>query len=47
MRERAYQAAINILENHVSYPLPDGATEEMHRMVMDYEHELILDNRCV
>jgi trimethylamine--corrinoid protein Co-methyltransferase len=39
MRERAYEAAINILENHKPCPLPEGAAEILRAMVIEFDKE--------
>jgi trimethylamine--corrinoid protein Co-methyltransferase len=41
IRERAYEKAIEILEEHEPYPLPDKASAIMKKLVQDYEDELI------
>jgi trimethylamine--corrinoid protein Co-methyltransferase len=40
IRDRAYAKAIEILETHEPYPLPDNASETMKEIVNDYEMEL-------
>lgn len=40
IRDRAYAKAIEILENHVPYPLPGNASESMAEIVKAYEMEL-------
>ncbi|MCP4693614.1 MAG: Trimethylamine methyltransferase MttB, partial [Desulfobacterales bacterium] len=40
MLERAYSAAIDIIKNHEPRPLPKGASEEMRRIVKEFEAEL-------
>jgi trimethylamine--corrinoid protein Co-methyltransferase len=40
MRERAYGAAIDIIQNHQPYPLPEGAPEAMDEIVKEFEKEL-------
>jgi len=40
VRERAYAKAIDILENHEPYPLPDDSAETMREIVTEYESEL-------
>jgi trimethylamine--corrinoid protein Co-methyltransferase len=40
MRERAYGAAIDIIQNHKPYPLPEGAPETMDEIVKEFEKEL-------
>jgi len=39
MRERAYEAAIDIIQNHQPYPLPEGASEAMDEIVKEFEKE--------
>jgi trimethylamine--corrinoid protein Co-methyltransferase len=39
MRDRAYQAAAKIIEEHQAHPLPDGAAETMREIVMEFEKE--------
>jgi trimethylamine--corrinoid protein Co-methyltransferase len=39
MRERAYEAAVNILENHKPCPLPEGAAEILRAMVIEFDKE--------
>ena len=38
--ERAYEKAIDILDNHQAPPLPDGAAKEMRKTVKEFEKEL-------
>ena len=40
MRERAYESAIDIIQNHEPYPLPEGAPEAMDEIVKEFEKEL-------
>ncbi len=40
IRERAYAKAIDIIENHQSYPLPENAAEAMQAIVNDFEEEV-------
>ena len=40
MRERAYEMAIHILENHRPMPLVPGAAESMRDIVLEFEKEL-------
>jgi trimethylamine--corrinoid protein Co-methyltransferase len=40
MRERAYGDAIDIIQNHQPYPLPEGAPETMDEIVREFEKEL-------
>ncbi len=40
MRERAYGDAIDIIQNHKPYPLPEGAPETMDEIVREFEKEL-------
>ena len=40
MRERAYEAAIAIIQNHQPLPLPEGAPETMDDIVKEFEKEL-------
>ncbi len=40
MHERAYEAAIDIIQNHQPYPLPAGAPETMDKIVKEFEKEL-------
>jgi trimethylamine--corrinoid protein Co-methyltransferase len=40
MRERAYEAAIDIIHNHEPFPLPAGAPETMDEIVKEFEIEL-------
>jgi trimethylamine--corrinoid protein Co-methyltransferase len=39
IQERAYERAIDILENHKPFPLPDGASETMQEIVDAFEEE--------
>jgi len=39
MRERAYEAAAQILESHEPHPLPDGAAETMKELVSEFDRE--------
>ncbi|MGD2270817.1 MAG: trimethylamine methyltransferase family protein [Desulfobacterales bacterium] len=45
MRERAYAAAIEILEKHAPQPLPDGAAKSMGEIVKEFEKEVGADKR--
>ena len=45
IRDRAYEKAIEILENHEPYPLPGNAAETMKEIVDEYEKELKKDNK--
>jgi trimethylamine--corrinoid protein Co-methyltransferase len=38
--DRAYQSAIDILETHEPYPLPESAVETMQEIVEEFEKEL-------
>ena len=38
--ERAYEYAVDILENHEPYPLPDGASTDMQEIVSDFEEQM-------
>jgi trimethylamine--corrinoid protein Co-methyltransferase len=40
LTERAYTEAQKIIAEHTPLPLPDGATEEMRRIIADYEKKL-------
>ncbi len=40
MGERAYEAAIDIIQNHQPYPLPEGAPETMDEIIKEFEKEL-------
>jgi trimethylamine--corrinoid protein Co-methyltransferase len=40
MDERAYEAAIGIIQNHEPYPLPEGAPATMDEIVKEFEKEL-------
>jgi trimethylamine--corrinoid protein Co-methyltransferase len=40
IRERAYQAAIEILQNHKPPPLPEGASKTMKEIVVEFEKEI-------
>ena len=42
MRERAYGAAIDIIQNHRPYPLPEGVQEAMYEIVKEFEKELFI-----
>jgi trimethylamine--corrinoid protein Co-methyltransferase len=46
MRERAYEAAIDIIQNHEPYPLPEGVPETMDEIVKEFEKELGIARRC-
>jgi trimethylamine--corrinoid protein Co-methyltransferase len=37
---RAYETAIDILENHQPHPLPDNAPKAMNKIVKEFEKEL-------
>jgi trimethylamine--corrinoid protein Co-methyltransferase len=39
MRERAYATAVNILENHTPFPLPDGAAQILKEIVNEFDKE--------
>jgi len=39
LRDQAYEKAIDILDNHRPMPLPNGAAEEMDRIVSEFEEE--------
>jgi trimethylamine--corrinoid protein Co-methyltransferase len=43
--ERAYQTAIDILQNHSPHPLPNGAPEKMSKIVKEFEKELKSDKK--
>ena len=43
MRERAYEAAVDIIQNHQPHPLPESATETMDEIVNEFEKELGID----
>ncbi len=45
IRDRAYEKAIEILENHEPYPLPGNAAETMKEIVDAYEKELNKDKK--
>lgn len=45
MTERAYEVALEVLQNHKPYPLPEGAAETMSEIVFEFEKELKLDNK--
>jgi len=45
IRERAYEAAIDILKNHNPIPLPQGAPETMREIVEEFEKELKMDKK--
>jgi hypothetical protein len=45
MRERAYEAAIDIIQNYKPYPLPEGAPETMDEIVREFEKELGIDKK--
>jgi trimethylamine--corrinoid protein Co-methyltransferase len=38
--EKAYEKAIEILQNHQPHPLPNGASKEMNKIVKAFEKEL-------
>jgi len=38
--ERAYQTAIDIIQNHNPYPLPNAAPREMNKIIREFEKEL-------
>ena len=40
MHERAYEASIDIIQNHQPYPLHQGASETMDEIVKEFEKEL-------
>jgi hypothetical protein len=40
MDERAYEAAIDIIQNHKPYPLPEAALDTMDEIVKEFEKEL-------
>ncbi|MDL2226198.1 trimethylamine methyltransferase family protein [Deltaproteobacteria bacterium OttesenSCG-928-M10] len=43
--ERAYEAALGLLETHQPYPLPEGAAAAISEMVQDYEARLKSDKK--
>jgi hypothetical protein len=43
--ERAYETAIDILQNHTPHPLPNGASREMSKIVKEFEKELKVSKR--
>lgn len=45
MRERAYETAVNIVENHQPYPLPEGVAGILREMVVEFDKELGLNNQ--
>jgi trimethylamine--corrinoid protein Co-methyltransferase len=45
MRERAYEAAIDIIQHHEPYPLPEGVPETMDEIVKEFEKELGIARR--
>lgn len=45
IQEKAYAAAIDILKNHRPMPLPEGAAEDMEKIVKNYEKELKTDKK--
>ena len=45
MQERAYEAAIEILQTHEPYPLPDGASKAMRKIVKEFEKEMEVDKK--
>ena len=45
MTERAYEVALEVLQNHKPYPLPEGAAETIREIVFEFEKELKLDNK--
>jgi trimethylamine---corrinoid protein Co-methyltransferase len=45
IQEEAYETAINILENHEPMSLPDGAAEEMERIVREFQREVSEEKR--
>jgi len=45
MCERAYGAAIDIIQNHQPYLLPEGAPETMDEIVTEFEKELGIDKK--
>ena len=40
MRERAYEAAVDIIQSHKPSPLPEGAQEKMDEIVREFEKEV-------
>jgi len=45
IRERAYENAIDILENHEPYALPEGAPEAMSEIVNAFEDQVRKDGQ--
>jgi trimethylamine--corrinoid protein Co-methyltransferase len=45
MRERAYESAIEILQTHEPYTLPDGASKEMRKIVKEFEKEIEVNKK--
>ena len=45
MRERAYKAALDILENYDPYPLPEGAAQTMSEIIKEFEKEMQANNK--
>jgi trimethylamine--corrinoid protein Co-methyltransferase len=39
LRDQAYEAAMDIVQNHTPFPLPRGASEAMHEIVSEFEKE--------
>ena len=39
MGERAYEAAVKIIEDHKPHPLPEGAAEILREMVIEFDKE--------
>ena len=45
VRDRAYEKAIEILENHEPPALPGNASETMKEIIDGYEKELTIDKK--
>jgi trimethylamine--corrinoid protein Co-methyltransferase len=45
MRERAYETAIEILQTHEPYPMPDGASKAMREIVKEFEKEIKVNKK--
>ena len=43
--DRAYQTAIDIIQNHQPYPLPNGASKEIRKIVKEFEKELKVNRK--
>ncbi len=45
IQEKAYAAAIDILQNHRPFPLPEGAAEDMVKITTEFEKEIAANGK--